>query len=207
MLDYYPIYLNLMDKKAVMIGGGKVAERKVKGLIEAKADITIVSPELTEKLHHYYLQGTITWKKKTFSADDILDAFLIITAVNDAKVSLAVKKAANPNQLLNLADHPEESNFILPSVYKQGKLNISISTSGASPILAKKIKQNLSNLYGPEYKEYVDFLYKCRKWILQEIQDPELKKSLLSAITEQDFLTSTTREKYFKEVLESMTKQ
>ncbi|WP_338451192.1 NAD(P)-binding protein [Niallia oryzisoli] len=207
MLDYYPIYLNLMDKKAVVIGGGKVAERKIKGLIEAKAEITVVSPALTEKLHHYHLQGTITWKKKIFSADDISDAFLIITAVNDAKVSLAVKKAANPNQLLSLADHPEESNFILPSVYKQGKLNISISTSGASPILAKKIKQNLSNLYGPEYKDYVDFLYNCRKWILQEIQDPEMKKSLLSAITEQDFLTSTAREKDFKEVLESRTNQ
>ncbi|KAA9031204.1 NAD(P)-binding protein [Niallia endozanthoxylica] len=201
-MNYYPIYLNLMDKRAVVIGGGKVAERKIQGLMEARALITVVSPELTEKLHQYYKAGNITWKKKTFSAEDIKDAFLIIAAANDPEVSFAVKKAAAPNQLLNLADNPEESNFILPSVYKQGKLSMTVSTSGASPTLAKKIKQNLASQYGPEYRDYVDFLYDCRKWILQEITDSKLKKYLLSAITEREFVTSTNRQKDFKDLLD-----
>ncbi|WP_394237789.1 NAD(P)-binding protein [Niallia oryzisoli] len=200
-MGFYPISLNLIGKKAVVVGGGKVAERKVKGLLEAQAAITVVSPELTEELHHFHQQGTITWKKKTFSADDMTDAFLIIAAASDPEVSLAVKKTAAPNQLVNLADDPEESNFILPAVYNQGRLNITVSTSGASPILAKKIKQQLSNQYGPEYKEYMDFLYDCRKWILQEIHDPKLKKSLLTAITEQEFVTGPDREKDFEELL------
>jgi len=201
-MNYYPIYLNLMDKKAVVIGGGKVAERKIQGLIEAKAWITVVSPNLTEQLYQCCLEGEITWKQKTFSAEDINDAFLIIAAANDPEVSLAVKHAAAPNQLLNLADNPEESNFILPSVYKQGKLSMTVSTSGASPILAKKIKQSLSSQYGAEYKDYVDFLYDCRKWILQEVTDPKLKKYLLSAITEREFVTSANRQKDFKDLLD-----
>ncbi len=191
-----------MDKRVVVIGGGKVAERKIQGLIEAKARVTVVSPNLTEKLNQCCLEGKITWKKKNFSAEDIRDAFLIIAAVNDPEVSLAVKKAAAPNQLLNLADDPEESNFILPSVYKQGKLSMTVSTSGASPTLAKKIKQNLASQYGPEYKDYVDFLYNCRQWILKEITDPKLKRYLLSAITEREFVTSSSRQKDFKDLLD-----
>jgi precorrin-2 dehydrogenase/sirohydrochlorin ferrochelatase len=200
-METYPVHLQLHGKKAVIIGGGKVAERKTAGLLSAGADVTVISPELTEKLHSFLDEGKVIWKKKLFTVEDIEGAFLIIAATNDRSVNLAVKKAASENQLLSLSDNPEGANFILPSVIRQGKLTITISTSGASPILAKKIKQEVAELYGSEYKEYVDFLFETRKWILKEIKDPSLKRRLLTAVTEENFLHSSNREKDFQHLV------
>jgi precorrin-2 dehydrogenase / sirohydrochlorin ferrochelatase len=206
-MDYYPINLNLNGKKVVVIGGGKVAQRKIVGLMETKADITVVSPELTHQLNEYAQAGKITWKKKDFFASDIQDAFLIIAATNQSEINLSVQKAAEPYQLISLVDHPAESNFILPSVVKRGRLSIAVSTSGASPTLAKQIKQEIAERYGPEYREYVDFLFMSRKYILQEIQDPKLKQGLLSVITEPSFLYSKNREADFIERMNRLMNQ
>ena len=195
---YYPINLNLHGRKVVVIGGGRIAERKITGLIEAMAAVTVVSPKLTPELMMYAEEGKLIWKEKDFTAEDIQDAFLVIAATNQPEINLAIKKAAAPHQLVSLVDNPEESDFILPAVVNQGKLSITVSTSGASPILAKKIKQEIADQFGPEYKEYVDFLYSCRKRILEKIDDPKIKKLLLSEITEPIYLHSKTRKEDFK---------
>jgi precorrin-2 dehydrogenase / sirohydrochlorin ferrochelatase len=193
----YPIHLNVSGKKAVVIGGGKIAARKIMRLLEAGAKIVVISPELTNSLMDYEAKGEIEWRNKHFSPADIEDAFLIIAATNHPEINLAVKKTAQPHQLINLVSHPEESNFILPSVMQQGKLIITVSTSGASPILARKIKQEISQTYGLDYKEYVDFLFTCRKRILEEVTDAEIKHRLLTEITEPSFLHSKKREADF----------
>ena len=140
-------------------------------------------------------------RKKDFTAEDIQDAFLVIAATNQPEINLSIKKAAAPHQLVSMVDNPEESDFILPAVVNQGKLSITVSTSGASPILAKKIKQEIADQFGPEYKEYVDFLYSCRKRILEKIDDPKIKKLLLSEITEPTYLHSKTRHEDFKKIM------
>ena len=203
---YYPINLNLNGRKVVVIGGGRIAERKITGLIEAMAVVTVISPKLTPELMRYAEEGKLTWKEKDFTAEDIQDAFLVIAATNQPEINHAVKKAAAPHQLISLVDDPEESDFILPAVVNQGKLSITVSTSGASPILAKKIKREIADQYGPEYKEYVDFLYSCRKKILEEINDPKIKKLLLSEITEPIYLHSKTRQRGFQRKNESTIK-
>ena len=195
---YYPINLNLNGRKVVVVGGGRIAERKITRLIEAMAVVTVISPKITPELIRYGEEGKITWKEKDFIAEDIQDAFLVIAATNKPEINHAVKKAAAPHQLISLVDDPEESDFILPAVVNRGKLSITVSTSGASPILAKKIKQEISDQYGPEYKEYVDFLYSCRMRILEEINDPKIKKLLLSDLTEPIYLHSKTRKEDFK---------
>ena len=204
-METYPVHLQLQGKKAVIIGGGKVAERKTAGLLAAGAEVTVISPELPEKLHSFLDEGKIKWQKKLFTAEDIAEAFLIIAATNDRAVNLAVKKAASANQLLSLSDNPEEANFILPAVIRQGKLTITVSTLGASPILARKIKQGIAELYGSEYKEYVDFLFATRKWILKEIKDPSIKRQLLTAITEDSFLHSSNREKDLQNLINQIS--
>jgi len=198
VMVYYPINLNLHGRKVVVIGGGRIAERKITGLIEAMAAVTVVSPKLTPELMMYAEEGKLIWKEKDFTAEDIHDAFLVIAATNQPEINFAIKKAAAPHQLVSLVDNPEESDFILPAVVNQGKLSITVSTSGASPILAKKIKQEIADQFGPEYKEYVDFLYSCRKRILEKIDDPKIKKLLLSEITEPTYLQSKTRKEDFK---------
>lgn len=200
-MDYYSVSLNLRNKKAVVIGGGKIAERKVVGLSESGAVITVISPDISENLYKMVQSGTITWLKKSFSADDLKNAFLIIAATDKSEVNLKVKEAAAPNQLISIVDNPAQSNFILPSVIKRGKLHITVSTSGASPLLAKKLKQEISEQYGEEYKEYVDFLFSCRQTILKEIKDDKIKQKLLSAITDPSFLTSTNRQQEFSQLL------
>lgn len=201
-MNYYPIGLNLKGKKVFIIGGGKIAERKISGLLNTGAEITVISPDITDALKKLMNMRKVTWLNKTFSPTDIVQAFLIIAATNIPEINEAVKKACSPQQLLLMVDNPEDSDFILPSVMNQGKLTITVSTSGASPILTKKIKRNLSDQYGPEYKDYVDFLYHCRKWILQEIHDSSLKQKLLTKITEPSFLYSDNRNEEFKQMVD-----
>jgi precorrin-2 dehydrogenase / sirohydrochlorin ferrochelatase len=199
-MDNYPIHLNLKQKKVTVIGGGKIAERKVMGLIDTGAQIIVVSPEITDQLQDYVKSGSIDWQKKTFCPSDIQDSFLIIAATNQRDINMKVKKAASPSQLISLVDNLEASNFISPSVLKRGKLTMTVSTSGASPTLAKKIKHELEELYGLEYEEYVDFLFHCRKWILEKVENPKAKQALLAAITEPRFLMSHDRKQDFSKL-------
>jgi precorrin-2 dehydrogenase / sirohydrochlorin ferrochelatase len=199
-MDSYPIHLNLKQKKITVIGGGKIAERKVMGLIDTGAQITVISPEITDQLQDYVKSGSIDWQKKTFCPSDIQDSFLIIAATNQRDINMKVKEPASPSQLISLVDNLEASNFISPSVLKRGKLMMTVSTSGASPTLAKKIKHELEEIYGLEYEEYVDFLFHCRKWILEKVENPKAKQALLAAIIEPRFLMSLDRKQDFSKL-------
>jgi len=203
-MDYYPIQLNLKGKQVIIIGGGKIAERKLTGLLDTGAQITIVSPEITDRIREYCQSRKVIWKQKSFSRDDLEKKFLIIAATNDPETNNAVKQFVSTHQLLLMVDDPEESDFILPSVMKRGRLTLTVSTSGASPILTKKIKQNLSHQYGPEYQEYVDFLYQCRKWILDEVEDAKTKQQLLTKITELPFLNNENRKEDFIQLVHQL---
>ncbi len=200
-MNFYPVQLHLRGRQVVVIGGGKVAERKISGLLGTGSEIAVISPDITEKIKEWMRMGRVKWLNKAFAPTDIAQAFLIIAATNNPDTNAAVKRASSPHQLLLMVDNPEDSDFILPSVINRGKLTMTVSTSGASPILAKNIKRDLANQYGPEYKDYVDFLFECRKWILQEIHDPSFKRLLLSKITEPLFLNSSNRKEEFQQLV------
>jgi len=151
-MDYYPIQLNLKGKQVIIIGGGKVAQRKLAGLLHAGAQITIVSPEITDTIREYCQSGKVIWKQKSFTRDDLEKMFLVIAATNDPKMNKDVKRFVSTHQLLLMVDDPEESDFILPAVMNRGRLTLTVSTSGASPTLTKKIKEDLAQQYGPEYQ-------------------------------------------------------
>ena len=206
-MDYYPIQLNLKGKQAIIIGGGKVAQRKLAGLLDTGAQITIVSPEITDRIREYCQSGKVIWKQKSFTRDDLEKMFLVIAATNDPETNKAVKRFVSTHQLLLMVDDPEESDFILPSVMNRGRLTLTVSTSGASPILTKKIKQDLAQQYGPEYQEYVDFLYQCRKWILDEVEDAKMKQQLLTKITEPPFLTNENRKEAFMKLVHQLIEE
>jgi precorrin-2 dehydrogenase / sirohydrochlorin ferrochelatase len=201
MKNYYPIMLDLTEKKVVVIGGGKVAERKVKGLREANAQITVIAPTVTPFLEQLSEQDAIQWIKKTFSPEDLQDGFLIIAATDKREVNQKVQKAAQPHQLVNVVDAPEQSDFHVPAVVRRGRLNIAVSTGGASPILTKKICSEISNMYDEDYEQYIDFLYECRQYILQNVSDYEQKQQLLRAITDESFRKSGNWEEQFSELL------
>ena len=166
-MSFYPICLDLEGKPCIIVGGGRVAERKVQGLLSCAAQVTVISPELTEGLLSSYKDGSIGWIKRKYCPGDLEQAFLVIAATNDEETQKQVyEEAAVHNLLLNVADVPQRCNFILPATVRQGDLIISISTAGKSPALARKLRMELEKRYGVEYKIMVDILGAIRPQIL-----------------------------------------
>ncbi|WP_226645147.1 NAD(P)-binding protein [Mesobacillus subterraneus] len=197
----YSMNLRISGRNAVVIGGGKVAHRKVLGLLDAGAKVKVVSPELTRELMGLAAEGEISWQAVKYTKKDLEGALLVIAATNDTETNLAVKKDASPHQLVNLADNPEQSDFQVPSVMKRGKLMIAVSTSGASPVLAKKICGQLEQTFDEKYESYLEFLAASRKEIKAAVKDETAKRKLLREIAKESFLASDQREERFARML------
>lgn len=197
----YSMNLRISGRNAVVIGGGKVAHRKVLGLLDAGAKVKVVSPELTSELMGLAAAGEISWQLGQYTKKDLEGALLVIAATNDNETNLEVKKDASPHQLVNLADNPEQSDFQVPSVMQRGKLMIAVSTSGASPVLAKKICGQLEQTFDEQYVSYLEFLAVSRKEIKAAVKDETVKRKLLREIAEESFLVSDQREERFAMLL------
>ncbi|CAH2717252.1 Precorrin-2 dehydrogenase [Neobacillus rhizosphaerae] len=204
MITNYPIMLRLEGKKVVVVGGGKVAERKVTGLLETGARVMMISPEATDELKRLADEGKLDWQQRLFSQDDLKDAFLIFVATNDTTLNQQIKDSAGCHQLVTIADDPDGSDFHLPSYFQRGRLSIAVATGGASPMLARKIREQLEQQFDETYEEYLDFLFLKRQWILQEVADATLKRKLLTAIVSPEFLNSNNREVDFQQLYEKM---
>jgi precorrin-2 dehydrogenase / sirohydrochlorin ferrochelatase len=203
----YPVILRLAGKKVVVVGGGKVAERKVTGLLGTGAEVFVVSPEATIEIQRLYREGKIVWKQKSFSANDIKDAFMIFAATNDQQINQLIRNSAAVHQLVTIADDPDGSNFHAPAHIQRGLLSIAVSTGGASPTLARKIREQLEQQYDDTYEGYLDFLFSKRQWILQKVQNPSLKRKLLTTIVSSEFLTSDNRDQDFLRLFEALLKE
>ncbi|MEH6957061.1 MULTISPECIES: NAD(P)-binding protein [Neobacillus] len=203
----YPVTLRLVGKKVVVVGGGKVAERKVKGLLGTGAEIVVVSPEATEGIQGLHREGRIVWKQKLVAVSDLADAFMILVATNNPQLNQSIKKTAEAHQLVTIADDPDGSNFHVPSHFSRGQLSIAVSTGGASPTLAGKIREQLEEQFDDSYESYLEFLSCKRKWILKEVEDATLKRKLLKTIVSSDFLTSANREDDFIRLYEALLKE
>ena len=183
-MSFYPICLDLEAKPCVVVGGGRVAERKVLGLLSCSAQVSVISPVLTEELQFQHAQGNIQWIDREYLQGDLAQAFLVIAATDDEETQKQVYEEAGANNLLlNVADVPKRCNFILPASAKQGDLTISVSTAGKSPALARKIRMELEERYGPEYRVLVDILGAIRPQVLAsglpQIENEQLFKQLL----------------------------
>lgn len=203
----YPINVRIRDRNVVVIGGGRVAHRKVLGLLDAGAKVKIVSPKLTNELLLLSQSGQISWQPEPYTKENLEGALLIVAATNDQETNQAVKRDAAPNQLVNLADDPEESDFQVPSVLKRGNLTIAVSTSGASPVLAKKIRRQLEQMFAEEYESYLDFLAYSRKEIKAAVQDETVKRKLLRIIADERFVNDRFRKERFATLLEEAMRE
>ncbi len=162
----------------MVIGGGQVAERKIESLLEAGAKVKVVAPEVTEKISTLAQEGKIVLIKRAYQEGDLEGAFLVIAATNNPQVQQAVfTKAEEKKIFCNVVDKPVLCSFIVPSVVKRGRLQIAISTSGASPALARRLREQLEELFGPEYAEYLELMAAWRKEILaRELSEAERRK-------------------------------
>lgn len=182
-MKYYPAFLNLQGKKAVIVGGGSVAERKALSLLKAGASITIVSPTITKRLLRAKERGLIHHIERTYRRGDLRGSFIVIAATDSPSVNTAVAKEAP--SLVNVVDVPEQSTFIAPSVIQRGPLTIAISTGGASPALAKTIRKELEEVIGPEVGEYLKFVSSLRKKALVYISNRKKREQFLKNLASE----------------------
>lgn len=187
-MHYFPICLNIEAKRCIVIGGGRVAARKVTGLLSYGGDVTVVSPELTAELAELHSEQRICWISRGYAEGDLADAFLVIAATDDVGIQRRVHAEAERHGiLLNVADAPEWCNFILPATVRQGDFTVSVSTGGKSPALARRLREDLEIRFGPEYGTLVDLLGELRRKVLAMGGDHEENKKIFMRLLHPDF--------------------
>jgi precorrin-2 dehydrogenase / sirohydrochlorin ferrochelatase len=191
-VNYYPAFLNLHGKKAVVVGGGNIAERKILSLMKAGADVTIVSPAITARLSKEKAKKSIKHIARCYRQGDLKGSFLVIAATDNPSINTQVAKDAP--SLVNVVDVPKECSFIAPSVIKRGPLTIATSTGGISPAFSKTIRQELEKIYGPEIGEYLNFVRGIRKKALAWISDTKKRERFLKGLAAKKVLHDLRRE-------------
>jgi precorrin-2 dehydrogenase/sirohydrochlorin ferrochelatase len=165
----YPIFAVIEDKPCLVVGGGAVGERKVLDLLAAGARVTVVSRTLTPELATLAADEKITYLPEDFHEVQVEGMALVMAATDDPQVNAAVSAAAQARAIwVNVADEPEYCTFIVPAQVRRGALTLAISTGGASPALARQVREELQQHFGPEYGPYLDLLQRLRTRVLAE---------------------------------------
>jgi precorrin-2 dehydrogenase/sirohydrochlorin ferrochelatase len=146
MSAYYPVFLNLQGRACIVVGGGIIAERKVRYLLECGGKVTVVSPAVTAEVEALAQQGLLVWEPRRYREGDLSGAFLGVAGTDDTSVNQEVAAEANREKvLLNVVDVPELCDFIAPAVVERGPVTVAISTSGTSPALARRLREEMEN--------------------------------------------------------------
>lgn len=188
-MRYYPVHLDIKNRNCLVVGGGAVGTRKVNTLLACGARVTVVSPDPAQQLKEMAAEGSITLKERAYRTVDLKDMFLVIGATDDEKLNRQISEEAEQIGILcNIADRPEACNFILPSVVQRGDLVITISTSGQSPALAKRLRRKLEAQFGEEYADFLLLMGVIRKKLLSQAHEPEAHKALFNQLIDSDLI-------------------
>jgi precorrin-2 dehydrogenase/sirohydrochlorin ferrochelatase len=188
-MRYYPIYLDIKNRKCLVVGGGSVGARKVQTLLTCGAKVTVVSPDVSDPLKELSKNHLISLHQRPYRSADLKSMFLVIGATNSEKLNHQIRTDAEcRNILCNIVDRPQDCNFILPSIISRGDLTISISTSGKSPALAKKLRKDLSKQFGEEYALFLKLMGQIRKTLLIRAHEPEAHKQLFEQLINRGLL-------------------
>ncbi len=200
-MKYYPAFIDIQNRKAVVVGGGSVAARKVRSLLKAGAKVTVISPELTASLKKLKQEGLIRHLQRIYRKGDAKGAFIVISGTSSAEINAAI--AGEAEQLVNVVDLPSRGNFIVPSVVRRGPLTIAVSTEGASPAVSKAIRKEIEKNYGTEFARYLRFVEKVRKLAADTIPDRKKREQFLKSLAAEKRF-SALRSKGFDRVSEEI---
>jgi siroheme synthase-like protein len=164
-VPFYIACLRLSGRRCLVVGGGDVGLEKVEGLLTCDAAVTLVAPEAHPELAALAGEGSIRWEQRRYESSDLEGSFLVVAATDDSEVNIGVHEDAEARAMLvNVVDVPPLCNFILPAIVRTGPLAIAISTAGASPALAKRMKREIAELFGEEYARLAVILNDARGW-------------------------------------------
>lgn len=187
MTNLFPMFMKLIGKQCLVVGGGKVGEPKIGGLIDTGARIHVVALQASSQVREWAAAGKIDLELRAFSANDLDGKFLTVVATPSNSLNqLIYRQAEQRGVLCNVVDVPEYCDFYYPAVVQRGDLQIAISTNGQSPSLAQKLRQQLERQFGAGYAEWVAQLGDTRRLILASDLDKETKLDLLHSLASRE---------------------
>jgi siroheme synthase-like protein len=186
-----PLYvacLKLNGRRCLVIGGGDIGLEKVEGLLACDADVTLIAPDAHPALREYASEGSIRWEKRQYGGgDDLEGALMVIAATDDSEVNIGISEDAEARSMLvNVVDVPPLCNFILPAIVRSGPLAIAISTAGASPALAKRMKREIADTFGEPYARLAVILNDARGWAKATLPTYQDRKKFFEGIVNGD---------------------
>ncbi|BCB03804.1 precorrin-2 dehydrogenase/sirohydrochlorin ferrochelatase family protein [Bacillus sp. KH172YL63] len=180
-----PLMIDVTDKKVTVVGGGRVAYRKLSVFLQHGASVTVVSPRAIIEIEDLYREGRVTWIKREACTEDLLDAFIVIAATDVRQVNEWVKETAGHHQLVCVADQGSEGTLQMTSFHQQGSLTISVSTNGASPLVGKRLCDTFSQQCDEAFVERLNKIGERRRELISSSCSTEEKRRLLRELADK----------------------
>jgi precorrin-2 dehydrogenase / sirohydrochlorin ferrochelatase len=179
-MSLFPMFVKLQGRSCLVVGAGAIGEGKISSLLEAGANVCVVSPRATPRVHEWSATGAIKWLRRKFKKDDVAGKFLVIAATPSAKVNARVfEEARRRKALCNSVDDPPHCDFFYAAVVRRGHLQIAISTNGKSPALAQRLRKRFERQFGPEYADKINRLGAARERLFRAAMEPVRRRKLL----------------------------
>ncbi|MGA8438497.1 MAG: bifunctional precorrin-2 dehydrogenase/sirohydrochlorin ferrochelatase [Candidatus Sulfotelmatobacter sp.] len=195
MSNLFPMFLKLEDKRCLVVGAGKIGEPKIGGLIDTGARLHVVALEAAAAVHDWARAGKITLELRAFAAEDLNETFLAVVATASPALNESIYwEAQRRHVLCNVVDVAEYCDFYYPAVVRRGDLQIAVSTSGQSPSLAQRIRQQLERQFGPAYAQWVAELGATRRFVLASNLSPQRKRKLLHSLANREAFAAALAE-------------
>ena len=185
MLDtpFYIACLKLTGRRCLVVGAGDVGLEKAEGLLACGGDVVVVAPEAHATIRGYAAEGSLVWEQRAYRPSDLGGTFMAIAATDDSEINIGVYNDAEKRAMLvNVVDVPPLCNFILPAIVRTGPLAIAISTAGASPALAKRMKREISEQFGEAYADLAIMLNDARGWAKGTLPTYQDRKAFFESI-------------------------
>jgi precorrin-2 dehydrogenase / sirohydrochlorin ferrochelatase len=183
----FPAFLKLAGRRCLVVGAGRTGEEKIAGLLAAEAQVHVVSPKATPRVHAWARAAKIRWDGRAFRPADLRGVFLAVAATSSPRLHAQIyAQAKRRGVLCNVADDPEHCDFYYGSVVRRGSLQIAISTGGRSPALAQRLRKRLEKEFGTEYQDWLEEIGEQRKQLFAKGVSPSQRKALVRRLASEE---------------------
>ena len=186
-MPLFPAFLKLKGRRCLVIGAGPIAEEKIESLLRADADVRVVAPAATDRVHTWARAGRIRWDARKFRPSDLRDIFLAVAATSSPALHARIFRAARRRRVLcNVVDDPPHCDFYYGAVVRRGALQIAISTEGHSPALAQRLRKQMERQFGAEYERWIEKLGAARRKLFKKSISGERRRELLHELASEN---------------------